>query len=162
MIRDYEVVRLALLSLFVVGLAGCAGQGTRDTSTAAIPVATDAANAHWLTGTWRGDFYQTGIGDAGLVTGDIDCQINDDGTYKLVWSTRLVAGSSRENRMEMRGSVTASGNSAVFDDSKGARLTLQRSGDKLYGIWRDPNGKRANVQVQMTKVSEATSDQVQR
>jgi hypothetical protein len=62
----------------------------------------------------------------------------------------------------MRGAVTASGNSAVFDDSKGARLTLQRSGDKLYGIWRDPNGKRANVQVQLTKVSEATSDQVQR
>src|SRR5262249_62154631 len=100
MIRDYEVVRVALLSLFVVGLAGCAGQGTRDTSTAAIPVATDAANAHWLTGTWRGDFYQTGIGDAGLVTGGIDCQINDDGTDKLVWCTRLGAGAAREERLE--------------------------------------------------------------
>src|SRR5262249_33655711 len=149
MIRDYEVVRVALLSLFVVGLAGCAGQGTRDTSTAALPVATDAANAHWLTGTWRGALYPTGGGDAGLVTGDLDWQRNGDGTYKLGWSTHLVAGSSRESHMEMRGSVTASGNSAVFDDSKGARLTLQRSGDKLYGIWRDPNGKRANVQVQM-------------
>jgi len=152
MLQDGKVVRLALMSALAVSMAACAEQGTRDTSTASIPVATDVATERWLTGTWQREFYQTGIGDSGLVSGDVVCEITEDGTYKLVWSTHLVAGSSRAGRMEMRGAAKPSSNGAVLDDSTGVRFTLQRSGNRMYGIWRDPAGRRANVQVELTKV----------
>src|SRR5262245_4240099 len=147
-------IRGALASL-LAGLAGCAGKGSQNISTAAIPAATDLPSERSLTGMWKGDFYQTGMGDAGVVSGDITCQISDDGTYKLSWMTRLVAGSSRAGRMDSSGTVVPNGKSVVFNDSSGSQFSLQRSGNTLYGIRRDPAGGRANVQVRLERVTEA-------
>src|SRR5262249_56109719 len=74
-----------------------------------------------LKGTWRGSFGQVMTGDSGQVHGDIVTRINDDGTYKTTWTTKLVAGSSRGGRLEMAGTVVADGSYVNFTDAPSRR-----------------------------------------
>ena len=80
------------------------------------------------------------------------CQINDDGTYKTTWVTRLVAGSSRGGRLEMSGYVVERGKRVMFNNSSGSRITLRHVGDTLYGVAIDPAAKRVSVAIELRKV----------
>jgi hypothetical protein len=92
-------------------------------------------------------------GDSGMIHGDIECQISQDGTYTTTWTTRLVAGSARRNELKMSGTVLARGGSVMFDDARsGSRMTLRRDGDTLYGVTIDPQTKRVTVAVELHRV----------
>ena len=141
------------LALSVLAV-GCAGPSTHAGSALAPAGEAAAANGSDLTGTWRGSFYQVATGDSGLIHGDIVSRISGDGTYKTTWTTRLVAGSSRGGRLEMAGTVGAAGSNVMFNDSRsGARMTLKRDGDVLYGVTMDPATKRVTVAVELHKVA---------
>ena len=156
--RPLSVIAFAFV--FIVFVAGCAGPGggTKPASTAlpqsdAPPAALARAG---LTGTWRGSFGQVMTGDSGLIHGEIVSRIKDDGTYTTTWTTRLVAGSSRGGRLEMSGNVVADGSRVMFNDARsGARMTLKRDGDTLYGVTIDPGTRRVTVAVELHKVSAA-------
>lgn len=106
-----------------------------------------------LEGTWRGVFEQVQTGDSGRIHGDIVCEINGDGTYKMTWTTDLVAGSTRGGGVVISGTVAENGNSVSFDEpTSGSRTTLRRAGDTLYGVRTDPGTKRVSVSVEMHKV----------
>jgi len=79
------------------------------------------------------------------------CQINDDGTYKTTWVTRMVAGSSRGGRLEMSGYVVERGKRVMFNNSSESRITLRHVGDTLYGVAIVPAG-RVSVAVELRKV----------
>jgi hypothetical protein len=81
-----------------------------------------------------------GAGDTGYVHGDIDLQINDDGTYTGTWSNRQVAGSTRAGRADMAGRVRADGRRVILEDWR--QLILERTGDMLYGLTIDPSTAR--------------------
>jgi hypothetical protein len=138
----------------IVLTAGCAARSTEANSALGGSGASALARESDLKGTWRGSFGQVMTGDSGQVHGDIVTRINDDGTYKTTWTTKLVAGSSRGGRLEMAGTVVADGSYVKFTDARsGARITLRRDGDALYGVTIDPAGKRVTVAIDLHKVS---------
>ena len=103
-----------------------------------------------LKGTWRGVFEQVQTGDSGRIHGDLECQIKDDGTYQMTWTSDLVAGSTRGGRVVM---VVADGNLVSFDEpTSGSRTTLRRVGDTLYGVRLDPGTKHVSVSVEMHRI----------
>ena len=106
-----------------------------------------------LEGTWRGVFEQVQTGDSRRIHGGIVCEIKGDGTYKMTWTTDLVAGSTRGGGVVISGTVGENGNFVSFDEpSSGTRTTLRRVGDTLYGVRTDPGTKRVSVSVEMHRV----------
>ena len=87
------IIRLALALILLT--SGCAGPGSKVGSVLTQSRGSAPANGVDLNGTWRGSFWQIYTGDSGQIHGDVVCQINGDGTYKITWVTRLVAGSAR-------------------------------------------------------------------
>jgi hypothetical protein len=56
----------------------------------------------------------------------------------------------------MSGNVVADGSRVMFNDARsGARMTLKRDGDTLYGVTIDPGTRRVTVAVELHKVSAA-------
>jgi len=97
---------------------------------------------------WRGDL------DSGRIHGDIECQIKDDGTYQMTWTTGLVAGSTRGGRVVMSGTVVEKAGFVEFNESEsGTRTTLSHRGNTLYGVRIDPGTKRVSVAVELQRVS---------
>ncbi len=143
------IIRLALA--LIVLASGCAAPTAEVGSVLTQPGGSGTANGADLKGTWRGSFEQVYTGDAGQIHGDIVCQINDDGTYKTTWVTRMVAGSSRGGRLEMSGYVVERGKRVMFNNSSGSRITLRHVGDTLYGVAIVPAG-RVSVAVELHKV----------
>jgi hypothetical protein len=119
--------------VFVMGCASPSPSATRPSGSASTDVA-------GLAGKWRGYYRQISAGDTGYVHGDIDLQINDNGTYAGTWSNRQVAGSTRASRTDMAGTVVVNGNQVVLQDWR--RLILKRTGDMLYGLTIDPGTAR--------------------
>jgi len=150
--HSMSVVPLALA--LAVLAAGCATSSTQAGSAVAGTDPAASVKESDLTGTWRGSFGQVMTGDSGQVHGDIVTRIKEDGTYKTTWTTKLVAGSSRGGRLEMAGTVVADGSYVKFTDARsGARMTLRRDHDALYGVTTDPAGKRVTVALDLHKVS---------
>jgi len=144
------IIRLALA--LIVLASGCAAPTAEVGSVLTQPGGSGSANGADLKGTWRGSFEGVNTGDSGRIHGDIVCQINDDGTYKTTWVTRLVAGSTRGGRLEMSGTVVARGKRVMFNSSLGSRITLRHVGDTLYGLTIDPAAKRLTVTIELRKV----------
>ena len=144
------IIRLALA--LIVLASGCAAPTAEVGSVLTQPGGSGSANGADLKGTWRGSFEGVNTGDSRRIHGDIVCQINDDGTYKTTWVTRLVAGSTRGGRLEMSGTVVARGKRVMFNSSLGSRITLRHVGDTLYGLTIDPAAKRLTVAIELRKV----------
>jgi len=152
--RPMSVMALALV--LIVFAAGCAGRGGTELGSAmprpdaSVPTKSD------LAGMWRGSFGQVMTGDSGLIHGEIESQIKDDGTYTTTWITQLVAGSARAGRLEVAGTVVANGSRVIFNDARsGPRMTLTRDGDTLYGVTIDPATRRVTVAVELQRVTAA-------
>src|SRR5262245_50816298 len=58
---------------------------------------------------------------------DLALQVSGDSTYTLKWG----------NRRPSMGTVADRGTRVILDDESGARITLVRSGDTLYGALKD-------------------------
>jgi hypothetical protein len=147
---------MAFAFLLIVFGTGCASPGGTELGSAmprpdgAVPRTSD------LAGTWRGSFGQVMTGDSGLIHGEIESQIKDDGTYTTTWSTQLVAGSARAGRLEMAGTVVDNGSRGMFNAGRsGSRITLKRDGDTLYGVTIDPATRRVTVAVELHRVTAA-------
>lgn len=142
-----------IVAVVVLLAAGCAEQSSQAGSPPGHDGAVASANGSKLTGAWRGVFEQVQTGDSGRIHGDIECQIKDDGTYQMTWTTGLVAGSTRGGRVVMSGMVVEKAGFVEFDEgASGTRTTLNRSGDTLYGIRIDPGTKRVSVSVELHRV----------
>lgn len=149
--RSIFIARLAVAA--IVLLTGCAGPSGGVGSGSSHPDGVAHANGDALKGTWRGVFEQVQTGDSGRIHGDLECQIKEDGTYQMTWTTDLVAGSTRGGRVVMSGTVAADGNLVSFDEpTSGSRTTLRRVGDTLYGVRVDPGTKRVSVSVEMHRM----------
>jgi hypothetical protein len=148
-----RIVQLAFAALTVFA-AGCAGARSDQAGTSTMAGALPSASAVDLAGTWRGSFSEVGA-SSGLVHGNIEYAIGNDGTYTTTWVTHMAAGSSRGGRREMSGRVAARGNRVMFTDASGAQMVLTRQGNTLYGVALDPAGKRATVSIELRKIPEA-------
>ena len=150
-----RLVNIGQIVAVVILLAtGCAEQSSQVGSTPAQDGAVASANGSKLAGTWRGAFDQVQTGDSGRIHGDIECQIKDDGTYQMTWTTGLVAGSTRGGRVVMSGTVVEKAGLVEFNESEsGTRTTLSHRGNTLYGVRIDPGTKRVSVSVELQRVS---------
>src|SRR6266511_2690948 len=72
--------------------------------------------------------------------GRVTIRINDDGTFTATSPTRP----------EVSGTVGVRGNRVIFQNSKGARTTLMRSGNTLYGVTEDL-ATEAHVSIRLDK-----------
>jgi hypothetical protein len=142
-----RIIRLS--SIMLLGL----------TTSWAVPAG--AAPIGDLAGSWRGTFWQVNAGDTGYVHGDVELEVNDDGSYRETLITRQVAGSSRAGCNQMTGTVAVNskGNRVALVNSQGDRLalkdwrrtTLRDNGDELHGVMIDPSSGRT-IAVRLAKV----------
>jgi hypothetical protein len=136
---------LASAALLVL-VPGCStqstGAGSSRSNLAAPPSAGALTNgaASELAGTWRGTFHQ--IGGDGFAQGDMTLEIKDDGTYRLISIPRR-GGSSNDS-----GVVAANGRGVTLKSSSGQWTPLTRTGDTLYGMLMDSNGRPVKVIVE--------------
>ena len=146
--RLSNVVRTAV-AVGIFALGGCATASHE--SAALAPSELPRPETSALKGIWRGSFSQVGAGDTGQVQGQMVFQVGDDGKYSATWTTQVVAGSSRGSKLDTAGTVAANGAGVTFVETSGYTFTLKRSGDKLYGMRRDPaNGRTIAVQLEKT------------
>ena len=85
--RPMSVMALALV--LIVFAAGCAGRGSTELGSAMPRTDASVPTKSDLAGMWRGSFGQVMTGDSGLIHGEIESQIKDDGTYTTTWITQL-------------------------------------------------------------------------
>lgn len=104
-----------------------------------------------LAGSWRGAFWQVNAGDTGYVHGDVELEVNDDGSYRETFITRQVAGSSRAARNQSSGTlaVNGKGNRVVLKDWR--QTTLRDNGNVLHGIMID-RGSGRTIAIRLEKV----------
>lgn len=104
-----------------------------------------------LAGSWRGSFWQVNAGNTGYVHGDVELEVNHDGSYRETFTTRQVAGSSRAGRHESSGAVAVNskGNRVTLKDWR--RTTLRDNGDVLHGIMIDPRSGQT-IAIRLAKV----------
>src|SRR5262245_65820858 len=122
-----------IVAVVILFAAGCAEQSSQAGSAPDQDGVVASANGSKLTGAWRGVFEQVQTGDSGRIHGDIECQVKDNGTYQMTWTTRLVAGSTRGGRVVMSGTVVEKAGLVEFNEGRsGTRTTLSRSGDTVY------------------------------
>jgi hypothetical protein len=116
-------------------VAGCAGPSARMASVNHGTVSTAQAPTD-LSGTWRGSFSRV---NASIYADDADCvlRIRDDGTFTQQ-ITPQPGANNRAKASTSTGTVVEKGNRVVLRTSKGEALTLERSGDQLYGVTSDP------------------------
>jgi hypothetical protein len=138
-------VRMAIaLGMLTAGCAGFADHNAALAPTFPIPAETAA-----LKGTWRGSYGQVGVGNTGHVHGDVVFQVADDGTYSGTWTRHQVAGSSRSSKVNTSGRAAATREAVAFSETSGTAFTLKHSGDKLYGIRRDPmSGQTISIELE--------------
>jgi hypothetical protein len=130
------VIVLAAASLLMLA-AGSARQSAWADS--AAPAAYSSAAPSELTGTWHGTFQELAASYRDI-QGRITIRINDDGTFTA----------SSPNRPQVSGTVDVRGNRVIFESSKGARTTLMRSGNTLYGVTEDL-ATEAHVTIRLEK-----------
>ncbi len=132
------ITLLAAASLLILG-AGSAEQRAWAQSAVIVPAAHSPAVPDGLSGTWHGTFQEV-AGSYRDVQGRITVRINDDGTFTATSPTRP----------EVSGTVGVRGNRVIFQSSKGARTTLMRSGNTLYGVTEDL-ATEAHVSIRLDK-----------
>src|SRR5438445_11691392 len=129
--RPMSVMALALV--LIVFAAGCAGRGSTELGSAMPRTDASVPTKSDLAGMWRGSFGQVMTGDSGLIHGEIESQIKNDGTYTTAWIAQLVAGSARAGRLELSGTVVANRSRVIFHAARSApRMTPTRRGGTPY------------------------------
>jgi hypothetical protein len=133
------VTLLAAAAMLMFG-AGSAGQSAWADSALTAPATHSYGVPSGLSGTWHGTFQEIAAPNR-EVQGRITIRINDDGTFTATSPTRP----------QVSGTVAAQGNRVIFQSLKGARMTLMRSGNTLYGLSED-QATEALVTLRLEKV----------
>ena len=134
-----RIVMLLAATALIVGVAGCAAQGTGAGSSLSGPAAAASTVASELSGTWRGEFYQVG-GDS-HVYGYLTLEIKDDATYRLTSMRRGAASNDS-------GVVVANGRNVTLKSSSGQWIPLMRNGNTLYGMTQYSTGHAFKLRVE--------------
>jgi len=133
---DHRIVTVFASGVLIVLAAGCATErpGAQLTASAA------AVSASQLSGTWRGEIWAVGTDSTSVLNRAVTLEIKDDATYRLT-STRMGTTSNDS------GIAVRQGEAVILKSSTGQWIQLQRSGDKLYGVFIT-SGRRMHIMVE--------------
>lgn len=126
--------RAALVFTLVMAVAGCAGPSALNRSGDTVTVATSQHGD--LGGIWEGSYAWPG---GSYWPDDANClvRIDEDGTF-----TATVVPTPGANNLakpsKWAGTVGREGDLVALRVPQGPTLTLYRSGERLYGVARDP------------------------
>ena len=125
--------RAYVLLIAGVAIAGCAGPGAR----AAAPGRAEAAlRAPDLAGTWHGSFGWPG-GTYWADDGHCTLRINEDGTFSAT-VTPAPGANNLAKASSWSGTAVSAGDRVTLRSLQGPSTTLIRSGNRLYGLAKDP------------------------
>ena len=133
----HRIVTAFASGVLVVLAAGCASERTGAELLAGPPVGVTASQ---LSGTWRGEVWAVGTDSTSVLNRDVTLEIKDDATYRLI-SSRMGTTSNDS------GVAVRDGNAVILKSSSGQWISLQRSGDKLYGVYT-MSGRRMHIMVE--------------
>ena len=126
-----------LSAMVLVGLAvaGCAGPSAQSRAGDVVTAAT-AGQPGELSGTWEGSYGWPG---GSYWPDDANCtlRIKDDGTFTAT-VVPIPGANNLAKPSSWAGTVSREGDLVKFRVAKGPTLTLRRSGERLYGVARDP------------------------
>jgi hypothetical protein len=133
----HRIVTAFASGVLVVLAAGCASERTGAELLAGPPAGVTASQ---LSGTWRGEIWAVGTDSTSVLNRDVTLEIKDDATYRLI-SSRMGTTSSDS------GVAVRDGSAVILKSSSGQWISLQRSGDKLYGVYT-MSGRRMHIMVE--------------
>ena len=133
----HRIVTAFASGALVVLAAGCASERTGAELLAGPPA---GVNASQLSGTWRGEIWAVGTDSTSVLNRDVTLEIKDDATYRLI-SSRMGTTSNDS------GVAVRDGSAVILKSSSGLWIQLQRSGDKLYGVYT-MSGRRMHIMVE--------------
>ena len=133
----HRIVTAFASGVLVVLAAGCASERTGAELLAGPPAGVTASQ---LSGTWRGEIWAVGTDSTSVLNRDVTLEIKDDATYRLI-SSRMGTTSNDS------GVAVRDGNAVILKSSSGQWISLQRSGDKLYGVYT-MSGRRMHIMVE--------------
>jgi len=133
----HRIVTAFASGVLVVLAAGCASERTGAELLAGPPVGVTASQ---LSGTWRGEIWAVGTDSTSVLNRDVTLEIKDDATYRLI-SSRMGTTSNDS------GVAVRDGSAVILKSSSGQWIQLQRSGDKLYGVYT-MSGRRMHIMVE--------------
>lgn len=125
---------LSAVVLAALAAAGCAGPGTL--ARAGDAVAATASRPGDLSGTWQGSFGWPG-GSYWPDDGNCTLRVNRDGTFTAT-VVPTPGANNLAKKSQWSGTVDRDGDLVKFRVPQGPTLTLRRSGERLYGVARDP------------------------
>ena len=132
--RTFVAVPIAIAVVALV--VGCAGPTASSTSRPAASALTPPSE---LAGTWAGTVGASGASSSD--EGQCVVQIAEDDTYTATCGPNAGADNVA-NMSTSSGTVVTQGHRVTFRNSQGARVTLVRSGNTLYGMAKDPSSGR--------------------
>jgi hypothetical protein len=134
----HGIVTAFASGVLIVLAAGCAAERTgAELNVAGPPVGVTASQ---LSGTWRGEIWAVGTDSTSVLNRNVTLEIKDDATYQLI-SSRLGTTSNDS------GVAVRDGSAVILKSSSGQWINLQRSGDKLYGVYTI-SGRRMHIMVE--------------
>jgi hypothetical protein len=133
----HRIVTAFASGVLVVLAAGCASERTGAELLAGPPAGVTASQ---LSGTWRGEIWAVGTDSTSVLNRDVTLEIKDDATYRLISSRQ--GTTSNDSGVAVR-----DGNAVILKSSSGQWISLQRSGDKLYGVYT-MSGRRMHIMVE--------------
>ena len=133
----HRIVTAFASGVLVVLAAGCASERTGAELLAGPPAGVTASQ---LSGTWRGEIWAVGTDSTSVLNRDVTLEIKDDATYRLI-SSRMGTTSNDS------GVAVRDGSAVILKSSSGQWIQLQRSGDKLYGVYT-MSGRRMHIMVE--------------
>ena len=133
----HRIVTAFASGVLVVLAAGCASERTGAELLAGPPAGVTASQ---LSGTWRGEIWAVGTDSTSVLNRDVTLEIKDDATYRLISSRQ--GTTSNDSGVAVR-----NGNAVILKSSSGQWISLQRSGDKLYGVYT-MSGRRMHIMVE--------------
>jgi hypothetical protein len=136
----HRIVTVFASGVLIVLAAGCAAE--RNTAESNLTASAAAVPVRQLSGIWRGEMWAVGTDSTSVLNREVTLEIKDDATYRLT-SARSGAGVTSNDS----GVAVRDGGAVILKSSTGQWIRLQRSGDKLYGVF-DSSGRRMHIMVE--------------
>lgn len=140
------MVHQRIVTVFASGVlialaAGCAAE--RNPAELNLTASAAAVSASQFSGTWRGEMWAVGTDSTSVLNRNVTLEIKDDATYRMTSAQPGSATTSNDSGVAVR-----DGGAVILKSSTGQWIRLQRSGEKLYGVFSSSSGRRMHIMVE--------------
>src|SRR5215831_11966421 len=137
----HRIITVFASGVLIVLTVGCAAE--RNAAESNLTASAAAVPVSQLSGTWRGEMWAVGTDSTSVLNKNVTLEIKDDATYRMTSARPGTGTSSNDSGVAVR-----DGGAVILKSSAGQWIRLQRSGEKLYGVFSSSSGRRMHIMVE--------------